>query len=152
MKLKTLFMLMGTLCLILSLTFGYTLPASAEKAPKEIVIGAVCSLTGMFAGFGEGSAWGLQAAIDDIEKKGGLYVKEYNKKLPIKLVVVNSESDPVKTRPLAEDLILRDKVHFLVVGGEPPTTTSGVSHAADKYKVPFVSCCGTWEPLYQSLA
>jgi len=146
MKAKRLGILMGILCLTVALTLAYTMPAQAAKAPKEIVIGAVCSLSGMFAGFGEGSAWGLQAAIDDIKKQGGLYVKEYNKKLPIRLVVVNSESDPVKTIPLAENLILRDKVNFLVVGGEPPTTTSGVSNAADKYEVPFISCCGPFEP------
>ena len=146
MKMKRLGILMGILCLTVALTLAYTMPARAAKAPKEIVIGAVCSLTGMFAGFGEGSAWGLQAAIDDIEKQGGLYVKEYDKKLPIRLIVVNSESDPVKTIPLAENLILRDKVNFLVVGGEPPTTTSGVSNAADKYEVPFISCCGPFEP------
>lgn len=146
MKVKTVLVFIGILCLTVSLTLACAGPAPAAKAPKEIVLGGVCSLTGMFAGFGEGSKWGLQAAIDDINKQGGVYVKEYDKKLPIKLIAVNSESDPLKTGTLAEDLVLRDNVNFLVMGGEPPTTTAGASSAADKYKVPFVGCCGPIEP------
>jgi branched-chain amino acid transport system substrate-binding protein len=144
MKTKLLTTVVVLLCLAVSLPLAC--PTSTSEAPTEILIGGVCSLTGMFAGFGEGSQWGLQAAIDDINAEGGVYVKEYDKKLPLRLIVVNSESDPVKTGALAEDLVLNDKVNFLTVGGEPPTTTAGVSNTADKYQVIFVSCCGPYEP------
>ncbi len=112
----------------------------------EIVVGAVCSLTGMFAGFGEGSEFGLKAAAEDINKEGGVYVEEYGKKLPIRIIMRNSESDPIKVATLAEDLVLNENVDLLCMGGEPPTTTSAASNVADKYKIPFVSCCGPWEP------
>jgi branched-chain amino acid transport system substrate-binding protein len=149
MKVKILLVLACVLCLALIITPACAKQAQVPQAPQgptEILIGGVCSLSGMFAGFGEGSAWGLQAAIDDINKQGGVYLKDYDKKVPLRLIVVNSESDPVKTGTLAEDLVLRDKVNFLTIGGEPPTTTAGVSNTADKYKVIFVSCCGPFEP------
>jgi branched-chain amino acid transport system substrate-binding protein len=143
-KMKLLLVVVALLCLAVSLPLAC--PSSTSEAPTEILIGGVCSLTGMFAGFGQGGAWGLQAAIDDINAEGGVYVKEYDKKLPLRLIVVNSESDPVKTGALAEDLVLSDKVHFLSAGGEPPTTTAGIANTADKYEVIFVSGCGPYEP------
>ena len=35
-------------------------------------------------------------AIEDVNKLGGIYVKEYNAKLPVKLVMLYNESDPTK--------------------------------------------------------
>ena len=76
--------------------------AKQPAAPAAILVGNPASLTGMFAGFGQGQVFGMKAAVDDINKQGGVYVKEYGKKLPIKLIVVNSESDPLKAGTLAE--------------------------------------------------
>ncbi len=137
-------LIVSVLCLALLAVGCSKTGKSSEK--DEIVIGAACSLTGMFAGFGEGSKYGLEAAIEDINKQGGVYVEEYGKKLPLRIIVRNSESDPIKVGALMEDLVLNDKVDLLCMGGEPPTTTSSASNVADKYKIPFVSCCGPWEP------
>ena len=71
--------------------------AQAEKAPKAILIGTPAPMTGMFAGFGEGCVFGMKAAVEDINKLGGVYLKEYGKKLPVKLIVRDVESDPMKT-------------------------------------------------------
>src|SRR5271157_977917 len=89
---------------------GYGL--SAPAAPKEIRVGCVASMTGMFAGMADGGVFGLQAAFDDINKQGGVLVKEYGQRIPIKLIVVDSESDPSKSGLLAESLIVQEKVQF----------------------------------------
>jgi len=122
---------------------GYAL---AAKAPKEIRVGVPAPSTGMYAGFGEGGVFGMKAAVEDINKQGGVYVKEVGQKLPIKLIVVNTESDPLKAGTLAESLIVRDKVHFLAYGDQPPPMNAGISNIADRYKVPFVPCTGPMEP------
>ena len=49
--------------------------------PEFIVIGTSAPLTGMFAGFGQGCTFGAQAAVDDINAAGGIFVKEYNRKM-----------------------------------------------------------------------
>jgi branched-chain amino acid transport system substrate-binding protein len=116
------------------------------KQPTEILVGNPASLTGMFAGFGQGQVFGMKAAIDDINKQGGVYVKEYKKKLPIKLIILNSESDPLKAGTLAENMIVSDKIHFLAQGGETPIMPPQISTVADRYKVPYVTAVGPMEP------
>uniref|UniRef100_A0A7C2NYE5 Leucine-binding protein domain-containing protein n=1 Tax=candidate division WOR-3 bacterium TaxID=2052148 RepID=A0A7C2NYE5_UNCW3 len=117
-----------------------------QQAPEAIMVGAPLPLTGMYAGFGEGALFGIKAAVDDINKLGGVYVKEYGKRIPIKLIVVNNESDPMKGGSLAEDLIVRSRVHFLVSGDQPPPMHAGVATVSDRYKVPYVTCSGPLEP------
>jgi ABC-type branched-subunit amino acid transport system substrate-binding protein len=142
MKMKMLLILMSLVGLMVLL-----IPACAKPAaPAEILVGNPASLTGMFAGFGEAQVFGMKAAIDDINKQGGVYVKEYGKKLPIKPIVVNSESDPLKAGTLAESLIVSDKVNFLVQGGETPVMPPGISTVADRYKIPYITAAGPMEP------
>ena len=130
--------------LISGLIFGGC--KAGPPAAEEILVGAPVPLTGMYAGFGEGGVFGMRAAIDDINKQGGVYVKEYDKKLPIKLTVVNTESDPLKAGTLAESLIVSDNVNFLAYGDQPPPMNAGISNIADRYKVPYICATGPMEP------
>ena len=69
-----------------------------------------------------------------------------DKKIPIKLVIVDNESDPNKAGSLAESLIVQDKVNFIVSGDEPPPMHPGVSQAAEKHKVVYITSTGPEEP------
>lgn len=115
------------------------------KALEEICIGVPAALTGMYAGFGDGSVFGMRSAVEDINKQGGVYVREYQRKLPLRLIIVNSESDPLKAGTLAESLIVHDKVNFIASGDEPPPMHAGVSTMADRYKIPYVTSVGPLE-------
>jgi len=139
--------------LVTALIFGGCAKPT-EEVPTEIRVGSVESLTGMFGAFGQGGAFGVQAAVDDINALGGVYVSEYGKKLPLRLIVVNSESDPVKVGPLAEDLVLRDKVNVFGSGKEPPPMRSPVAIIADKYKIPAINqgIYEGWEALKEGCA
>jgi branched-chain amino acid transport system substrate-binding protein len=46
--------------------------------------------------------WAYETAVADINKAGGIMVKEYGKKLPVKLVVADDESDPGKAAAAVE--------------------------------------------------
>ena len=133
---------------LLVLTFGLVLATllvftnsgkAADEAPTEILVGSNSPLTGMFAGFGTGGTWGVKAAVEDINKLGGVNIKEYGKKIPIKLITVDNESDPGKSGTLEEELILRHKVHFLSDPNAPVTLSIPQADVADKHKVPRVS-------------
>ena len=92
----------------------------------------------MFSAFGAGGAFGVQAAVDDINKLGGIYIKEFGRRIPVKLVVADAESDPIKVGTLAEDMALRDKVNFFVSSAEPPPMRSPIAIVAERYKIPHV--------------
>jgi branched-chain amino acid transport system substrate-binding protein len=127
-------------------TIGGTSPATG---PSEIVLGTSVPLTGNLAGFGQGSGWALQAAVVDLNNQGGIFVKDYNRKLPVRLVLLDNQSDPIKASTLTESLILQDKVNFLVSGNESPPAFVSTATMADKYKTPYVGNVGPFEP-YQA--
>ena len=103
-------------------------------------------VTGMFAGMADGGVFGLQAAVEDLNKQGGVFVKEYGRKIPIKLTVLDSESDPAKAGTLAESLILQDKVQFLICHNEPPPMHAPVARIAARHKIPHLANVAVMEP------
>jgi branched-chain amino acid transport system substrate-binding protein len=162
MKKETLSILLLVMCLTLVMSLllpactsapSTTAPATTGKpttaapaGPSEIILGATAPLTGDLAGFGEGSGWALQAAVADLNKQGGIMIKEYNRKLPVRLVMLDNQSNPIKAGTLAESLILQDKVNFLVSGNESPPAFVSTATQADKYKIPYVGNIGPFEP------
>jgi len=126
------------------LLIGFT--HAAPKAPKEIRVGTVACITGMYAGMADGGVFGLQAAIEDLNQQGGAFVKEFGRKIPIKLTVVNSESDPQKAGTLAESLILQDNVQFLICHNEPPPMHASVATMAARHKIPHLANVAVMEP------
>jgi branched-chain amino acid transport system substrate-binding protein len=120
-----------------------TAPA-APTGPSEITIGCVACMTGFGAAFGEGTTFGVKTAIEDINKDGGIYVKEYDRKIPVKLVILDCESDDNKTGALAETLVLTDKAVALMCSG-PLNFNHGICIVAERYKVPFMEGPGPYE-------
>ncbi|MBW1804634.1 MAG: amino acid ABC transporter substrate-binding protein, partial [Deltaproteobacteria bacterium] len=80
---KKLYIMTFVVVLMSTLIFGVC--SAAPPAVKEIRIGASESLTGMYSGFATGGSFGMKAAVEDINRQGGIFVKEYNRKLPVKL-------------------------------------------------------------------
>ena len=72
-----------------------------------------------------------------INKDGGIYIEEYHKKLPVKIIWADSESNPTKASEVASKLVLTDKVDMLV-GSFTPDTANPVSAVAERYKIPAV--------------
>jgi len=129
--------------LLAALIFGGCTPTA--EVTDEILFGESISLTGHLAALGQGGHFGTVTAVDDINNLGGVYVEEYGKKLPIKLVTTNSESDPIKAGTLAEDLILSAKVDFIICGMEEPHMRAPVTAVCERNKVVQLTGCGPWE-------
>jgi len=104
---------------------------AAEK--KEIVVGTSLTLTGAQAAQGTEMKWSYEAAIADANKAGGVFVKEYNQKLPVRLVIVDDESDPGKAAAAAEKLINAEKVDLLLATSSTPLVMATAT-TAEKYK------------------
>lgn len=110
----------------------------------EIKVGVIQAQTGMYAGFGTGGAFGIKAAAEDINKLGG--VKVGSERMKIKLITVDNESDPNKAGTLAQSLVMQDRVKFIVSGDEPPPMHPAVSMVCDRYRIPYVTSVGPFEP------
>lgn len=114
-------------------------------APDEIVIGDTVSYTGPYAVFGGVASWGTEAAIEDINAQGGVYVAEYGVKIPVRWVTVDCESDPLKVAPLTENLILNEGVDLLGGHFEVPPMRMGTAMMAQEYEIPAIFGVGPYE-------
>jgi len=81
--LKMVFLAVGV-CFLFSFITGQPVLA---KDKKEILLGAHQPLSGFGASVGADQKWAYDMAMADINKAGGIYVKEYGKKLPIRFEV-----------------------------------------------------------------
>ncbi len=119
---------------------------TAEAARRDyILIGRPNPATGPLAGFGEGSPWADDIAIKEINKKGGIYIKKLGKKLPIKVKMIDTESNPTKAAEVAARLIVRDKVDLMLFY-HTPDTVNPVSSICERYRVPAISLDSPLEP------
>jgi len=90
--------------LYLSATKPAPLPAK-----EYVLIGIVQSLSGPYAAPCALHHAYYKMIIEDYNKEGGLYVPEYGKKLPIRYVEYDDESNLEKMLSLTEKMILEDK-------------------------------------------
>ena len=104
------------------------------KEPSEIVIGTNLPMTGIMAGGGREQKWSYEQAVNDINAKGGIFVKEFGKKLPVKLIVADDESNAGKAGKVVERLIKVDKVNLLLGGFSAPFGVIPGCITAEKFK------------------
>ena len=118
---------------LLALMLWFVQPAEARKK-KEILIGTNLPLTGILAGVGIEQRWAYQTAVDDVNKAGGIFVKEVGKRLPVRLVVADDASDPGKAAAAVERLIKVKKVDLLLGGFAAPFGVIPGCITAEKYR------------------
>jgi len=113
-------------------------PAFARS--KEIKIGYVSPQTGPLAPFGESDKWVI-ASLQDMFKAG---IEVGGKKLPVKVLLKDSQSSPNRAGEVANDLILRDNVDMILVSSTPETANP-VSDACELNEVPCISTVVPWQ-------
>lgn len=122
-----------SVCLIFA---GLILPGVSWAAPKkEIVIGTHLPLTGMHAAIGMEQKWAYEEAVYDINQAGGIYVKQYNAKLPVRLVVIDDKTNPGLAVAAVERLAMRDKVDVILGGHSAAFGVIPGCVAADRYQI-----------------
>jgi branched-chain amino acid transport system substrate-binding protein len=103
-----------------------------------ILIGHPNPTTGSLAGFGNASPWTDDRIVNIINSRGGIYIKEYGKKIPVKVKTVDTESNISMAIRVTTNLIVEDKVD-LIVTSHTPDVVIPVSAVCEKYKVPCIS-------------
>jgi branched-chain amino acid transport system substrate-binding protein len=85
-------------------TTSTTSTTTSVNAPAVIKIGGMLSITGGDSSTGIMAQFIFQYAIDEINKNGGVFVKAYNKKIPLELDIKDNQTDPEKLMAAAEQL------------------------------------------------
>jgi branched-chain amino acid transport system substrate-binding protein len=109
----------------------------APPAPEAIEIGASVPLTGKYGALGAMVKPGYEYAVADINAAGGVYVKEFDTKIPLHLTIYDDESDPTKAVSKMETLYSDQNV-VVYLGGAGSDMHAATAAIAEKNKVPYL--------------
>ncbi len=118
--------------------FTGTVPCTMAQEKKEIVVGMTLCLTGRFAvdvGTFDKMVKAWETYVNT--KQGGLYVKTYKKKLPVRTIVYDDKSDQATAVKFYERLVTVDKCDILI-GPKSSPITFPVTSVPEKYHIPMV--------------
>ncbi|MBW2021848.1 MAG: ABC transporter substrate-binding protein [Deltaproteobacteria bacterium] len=139
MKRKSLFEALIATSILLMLIVTAGTAAASKQAPDFIKVGVVLPLSGPAAWAGVSIKEGCDLAMEEINAKGGIYIKEFGKRIPLKVLYEDNQSKPALGVAVAEKLITRDKVHYLVGSAFHSSVTMAVMELAPKYNIPIQS-------------
>jgi branched-chain amino acid transport system substrate-binding protein len=109
----------------------FAVPALAADAPAEIKIGTLYASSGRYASISMPVFTGLKIWADQKNAEGGVYVKAFDKKIPVKLVAYDDQSNTATASTLYNQLITQDKVDLLVADSGSVLTAPAVAIARD---------------------
>lgn len=115
----------------------FTGRSMGQEKRTEIRVGVSISLSGPFGGLGQEAKAGMEYAIADINKAGGISVAE-GANLPVRLVAYDDKSDQTTSVGNNERLITVDKVDFLLGHVATPIIMANAG-IAEKYGVPYLT-------------
>jgi len=143
--------LLGTIAIgsLLATTAVWPAAAKLNSCEGPIVFGTTISLTGINSTLA--GRWDklTEAFEAEYNKRGGVFVRACNKKLPVKFVYYDDQSVAATAVSLYEKLATVDNVDFFV---GPDWSTHGfpVSQVFEKYKIPSVMSNVATPKVYES--
>lgn len=118
-------------------------PAFAgSTAPASIKVGTLYASSGPFSAISMPVYKGLKLWVHEINAQGGVYVKPYDKKIPVKLIAYDDQSSTSTATTLYNQLITQDKVNILVADSGSVLTSVAVPLARE-HKILLFDQTGT---------
>jgi len=117
------------------------------EAPQAIRVGVTVSASGKFSTEVGPFQRLCQAWVDQVNRRGGIYLKEYNRKLPLKLITYDDRSDAATARRYYERLVTVDGAHLLFGPYSSPLTFAA-SAASEQHQIPFIAICANSPKVY----
>jgi branched-chain amino acid transport system substrate-binding protein len=126
-----------------------SIPASDlwAEAPQAVRVGVTVSASGKFSTEVGPFQRLCQAWVDQVNRRGGIYLKEYKRKLPLKLITYDDRSDAATARRYYERLVTVDGAHLLLGPYSSPLTFAA-SAAAEQHQIPFIAICANSPKVY----
>src|SRR6516165_12567475 len=106
-------------------------PVFAADAPAEITLGTLYASSGRYASISMPVHYGLKLWLEQKNADGGVYVKAFDKKIPLKLVAYDDQSNTATASTLYNQLITQDKVDLLVADSGSVLTAPAATIARD---------------------
>ena len=119
----------------------------AAPAPARITIGTLYASTGPFAVPSQAQYAGLRFWADSVNRDGGVYVKAFQKKLPVRIVAYDDLSSTSTATTLYNRLITQDKVDLLTSDFGSVLTSVAVPLAAE-HKMLLLDQSGSSEKFF----
>lgn len=120
--------------LVLPLALGAGVArAASPAAPAVIKIGTLYASTGPFASTSGGQYKGLQYWAEGVNKAGGVFVKAYDRKIPVKIIAYDDQSSPSTATALYNQLITQDHVDLLTSDFGSVLTSVAIPLAAEHH-------------------
>ncbi len=123
--------------------------ARAAEVPDAIRIGTLYAGSGTFASTSTTTLRGLQLWVETANAAGGVYVKAFDRKLPVKLIAYDDQSNTGTAASLYNRLITQDHVDLLVADMGSVMTSVGVPIARE-HKQLFFNQTGTGANLFSA--
>ena len=125
------------LVLLAATLFAMSCSRSQEgQEQNEIVIGEFGSLTGTTATFGISTKNGIDMAVDEVNKTGGLLGKR------VRVIVEDDQGRPEEAQTVVTKLITRDRV-VAVLGEVASSRTLAAAPVAQQNRIPMISPSST---------
>src|ERR1700759_4354732 len=115
----------------LAASLAFASAAFAADTPAEINIGTLYASSCRYASISMPVNSALKLWADLKNADGGVYVKAFGKKLPVKLVAYDDQSNTATASTLYNQLITQDKVDLLVADSGSVLTAPAVAIARD---------------------
>lgn len=116
-----------------------TIARPAFAVPETIKIGLVGPKTGPLALFFEEMSWAVQHALKVTDNS----IKINGTVHPLEIITKDSQSNPNRAAEVAQDLILKDKVHIVSTFATPET----VNPVADQCELNGMPCVSNDDPI-----
>jgi branched-chain amino acid transport system substrate-binding protein len=118
--------------------YGGIEEAQGAGCPDAIRIGMVFPMTGREGRPGTYQVEGIRLAMEQINAKGGVFVKECGKRLPFKEILYDDQSDQGRSVQLVERTMSSDNV-VAVLGAYSSSLGQAQSVVPDRYQVPWIT-------------
>jgi len=123
--------------------FGQQIPV-----PTQVSAGTSQPLSGGLAEAGGHTLIGVLAAVDYInEVRGGVYVKEFDKRIPFRLVLYDDRTETARAKSVAERLIKVDNV-VAIIAPYSSLLTSVIAPVAEENKIPVIATSAWSDAIY----
>jgi len=122
-------------------------PVTTPEQSRVIKIGGTLPLSGQFSPVAGTFNRLYDAWATQINERGGLYVSEYGKRLPVKVIVYDDQSDATTATRLYEKLISEDKVDVLI-GPYSSTLTVPLVAVATRNSIPLIATSAGAPPIF----